>query len=74
MVLEVKKGERKKLPAFDKNWAEKFAFMYLPGFWTVWQLEGRLVVEDYPDVKVLMFLVFLMKVCLVSTVSRGVRP
>ena len=32
------------LPAFAGNWTEKFAFMRLPGFLPIWQLEGRLAV------------------------------
>ncbi|KAF2557432.1 hypothetical protein F2Q68_00016794 [Brassica cretica] len=35
-VQEVVKKERKRLPVFDGHWTEKFAFMYLPGFSTVW--------------------------------------
>ncbi|KAF2580793.1 hypothetical protein F2Q68_00005071 [Brassica cretica] len=35
-VQEVVKKERKRLPVFDGNWTENFAFMYLPGFSTVW--------------------------------------
>ncbi|KAH0893088.1 hypothetical protein HID58_055517, partial [Brassica napus] len=35
-VPEVVKKERKRLPVFDGHWTENFAFMYLPGFSTVW--------------------------------------
>ncbi|KAF2564588.1 hypothetical protein F2Q70_00014833 [Brassica cretica] len=35
-VQEIVKKERKRLPVFDGRWTEKFAFMYLPGFSTVW--------------------------------------
>uniref|UniRef100_M4CWF2 Uncharacterized protein n=1 Tax=Brassica campestris TaxID=3711 RepID=M4CWF2_BRACM len=35
-VQEVVKEERKRLPVFDGHWTEKVAFMYLPGFSTVW--------------------------------------
>ncbi|KAF3487520.1 hypothetical protein F2Q69_00052606 [Brassica cretica] len=38
-VREVPKRERKCLPAFAGNWTEKFAFMRLPGFLPIWQLE-----------------------------------
>ncbi|KAH0867437.1 LOW QUALITY PROTEIN: hypothetical protein HID58_074459, partial [Brassica napus] len=38
-VTEVPKRERKRLPAFAGNWTEKFAFMRLPGFLPIWQLE-----------------------------------
>ncbi|KAF3590525.1 hypothetical protein DY000_02022118 [Brassica cretica] len=38
-VREVPKNERKRLPAFEGNWTEKFAFMHLPGFSSIWQLE-----------------------------------
>ncbi|KAH0893238.1 hypothetical protein HID58_055667 [Brassica napus] len=41
-VREVPKGKRKRLPAFAGNWTEKFAFMRLPGFLPIWQLEGPL--------------------------------
>ncbi|KAF3539077.1 hypothetical protein F2Q69_00023188 [Brassica cretica] len=43
-VREVPKRERKSLPVFAGNWTEKFAFMRLPGFLPIWQLEGRLAV------------------------------
>ena len=43
-VREVVKKERKWLPAFEENWTEKFAFMHLPSFSSIWRLEGRLVV------------------------------
>ena len=39
-VQEVVKKERKRLPVFDGHWTEKFAFMYLPGFSTVWCTAG----------------------------------
>ena len=42
-VREILKKDRKRLPAFEGNWTEKFAFMHLPGFLSIWQLEGRLV-------------------------------
>ncbi|KAF2535440.1 hypothetical protein F2Q68_00021173 [Brassica cretica] len=35
-VQEIVKNERKRLPVFDGRWTEKFAFMYLPGFSTIW--------------------------------------
>ncbi|KAH0872002.1 hypothetical protein HID58_069364 [Brassica napus] len=38
-VREVPKRERKRFPAFTGNWTEKFAFMRLPGFLPIWQLE-----------------------------------
>ena len=41
---EILKKERKRLPAFEGNWTEKFAFMHLPSFSSIWRLEGRLVV------------------------------
>ncbi|KAH0853990.1 hypothetical protein HID58_092711 [Brassica napus] len=44
LVREILKKERKRLPAFEGNWTEKFAFMHLPGFSSIWRLEGRLVV------------------------------
>ncbi|KAH0858915.1 hypothetical protein HID58_087176 [Brassica napus] len=43
-IREVPKRERKRLPAFAGNWTENFAFMRLPGFLPIWQLEGRLAV------------------------------
>ena len=43
-VREIPKKERKRLLAFEGNWTKKFAFMHLPGFSSIWQLEGRLVV------------------------------
>ncbi|KAG2282807.1 hypothetical protein Bca4012_051453 [Brassica carinata] len=33
-----------RVPVFAGNWTEKFAFMRLPGFLPIWQLEGRLAV------------------------------
>ncbi|KAF2575039.1 hypothetical protein F2Q70_00002753 [Brassica cretica] len=33
---EITKKDRKRVPAFDGRWTEKFAFMYLTGFSTVW--------------------------------------
>ena len=39
-VQEVVKEERKRLPVFDGHWTEKVAFMYLPGFSTVWCTAG----------------------------------
>ncbi|KAF3594121.1 hypothetical protein DY000_02021216 [Brassica cretica] len=41
-VREVPKRERKRLPVFSGNWTEKFAFMRLPGFLPIWQLEGEM--------------------------------
>ena len=41
---EVLKKDRKRFPAFEGNWMDKFAFMHLPGFLSIWRLEGRLVV------------------------------
>ncbi|KAF3602744.1 hypothetical protein F2Q69_00036259 [Brassica cretica] len=35
-VQEIVKKERKRLPVFDGRWTEKFAFMYLLCFSTVW--------------------------------------
>ncbi|KAF3538019.1 hypothetical protein F2Q69_00023158 [Brassica cretica] len=35
-VQEIAKSDRKRVPAFDGRWTEKFAFMYLPGFSTVY--------------------------------------
>ncbi|KAF2570058.1 hypothetical protein F2Q70_00003588 [Brassica cretica] len=35
-VQEITKKNRKRVPAFDGRWTEKFAFMYLPGFSPVW--------------------------------------
>ena len=43
-VKEILKKERKRLPAFEGNLTEKFAFIHLPGFSSIWRLEGRLVV------------------------------
>ena len=34
-VQEIAKSDRKRVPAFDGRWTEKFAFMYLPSFSTV---------------------------------------
>ncbi|KAF3529107.1 hypothetical protein DY000_02040760 [Brassica cretica] len=48
-VREIPKKERKRLLAFEGNWTEKFAFMHLPGFSSIWQLEGRLVVGIKKD-------------------------
>ncbi|KAF3554979.1 hypothetical protein F2Q69_00013484 [Brassica cretica] len=39
-VREILKKETKRLPAFEGNWTEKFAFMHLPGFSSIWRLEG----------------------------------
>ncbi|WZZ88663.1 hypothetical protein YC2023_117242 [Brassica napus] len=39
-VQEIVKRERKRLPVFDRRWTEKFAFIYLPGFSTVWCTSG----------------------------------
>ncbi|KAF3529532.1 hypothetical protein DY000_02039779 [Brassica cretica] len=39
-VQEIAKKDRKRVPAFDGRWIEKFAFMYLPGFSTVWCTAG----------------------------------
>ena len=36
LVREILKKERKRLPAFEGNWTEKFAFMHLPGFSSIW--------------------------------------
>ncbi|KAF2562537.1 hypothetical protein F2Q70_00017786 [Brassica cretica] len=38
-VREILKKERKRLPAFEGNWTEKFAFMHLSGFSSIWRLE-----------------------------------
>ncbi|WZZ34992.1 hypothetical protein YC2023_018393 [Brassica napus] len=43
-VREVPKRERKRLPTFAGNWTEKFAFMRLPGFLPIWELERGLAV------------------------------
>ncbi|KAH0939081.1 LOW QUALITY PROTEIN: hypothetical protein HID58_006542 [Brassica napus] len=43
-VREVPKRERKRFQAFAGNWTKKFAFMRLPGFLPIWQLECRLAV------------------------------
>ncbi|KAF3602746.1 hypothetical protein F2Q69_00036253 [Brassica cretica] len=48
-VREIPKKERKRLLAFEGNWTKKFAFMHLPGFSSIWQLEGRLVVGIKKD-------------------------
>ncbi|KAF3579443.1 hypothetical protein DY000_02031572 [Brassica cretica] len=39
-VREIPKKERKQLLAFEGNWTEKFTFMHLPGFSSIWQLEN----------------------------------
>ena len=39
-VQEIAKKDRKRVPTFDGRWIEKFAFMYLPGFSTVWCTAG----------------------------------
>ena len=39
-VQEITKKNRKRVPAFDGRWTEKFAFMYLPGFSPVWCTAG----------------------------------
>ncbi|KAH0917490.1 hypothetical protein HID58_025150 [Brassica napus] len=44
-VREVPKKQRKRLPAFAGNWTAKFAFMRLPGFSPIWQLEDLPRVE-----------------------------
>ncbi|KAF2532572.1 hypothetical protein F2Q70_00029236 [Brassica cretica] len=44
LVREVLNKEWKRLPAFAVNWTQKFAFMRLPGFSPIWQLEGKLAV------------------------------
>ncbi|KAF2596165.1 hypothetical protein F2Q68_00010722 [Brassica cretica] len=38
-VRKILKKDRKWLPAFKGNWTEKFAFMHLPAFSSIWQLE-----------------------------------
>ncbi|KAF3594869.1 hypothetical protein DY000_02020565 [Brassica cretica] len=43
-VREILKKERKRLPDFEGNWTEKFAFMHLPVFSSIWRL------EDFPRV------------------------
>ncbi|KAH0898871.1 LOW QUALITY PROTEIN: hypothetical protein HID58_048439 [Brassica napus] len=58
-VREVPKRERKSLPVFAGNWTEKFAFMRLPGFLPIWQLEGRLAVGVTMAKKVLIVSCFL---------------
>ena len=35
-VQKIAKKNRKRVPAFDGRWTEKFAFMYLPGLSPVW--------------------------------------
>ncbi|KAH0858974.1 hypothetical protein HID58_087235, partial [Brassica napus] len=37
---EITKKNRKRVPAFDGRWTEKFAFMYLPGFSPLWCTAG----------------------------------
>ncbi|KAH0903358.1 hypothetical protein HID58_042861, partial [Brassica napus] len=49
-VKEIFKKERKRLPAFEGNLTEKFAFMHLPGFSSIWRLED-LPRVDYPSGK-----------------------
>ncbi|KAF3607606.1 hypothetical protein DY000_02046319 [Brassica cretica] len=39
-VQEIAKKNRKRVPAFDGRWTEKFAFMYLLGFSPVWCTAG----------------------------------
>ncbi|KAF2602276.1 hypothetical protein F2Q70_00025789 [Brassica cretica] len=36
-VQEIQKKERKRHPVFDGRWTEKFAFMHLLGFFSVWR-------------------------------------
>ncbi|WZZ78187.1 hypothetical protein YC2023_098759 [Brassica napus] len=38
-VQEISKKERKRHPVFDGRWTEKFAFMRLPGFSSVWRID-----------------------------------
>ena len=39
-VQEIQKKERKRHPVFDGRWTEKFAFMHLLGFSSVWRTAG----------------------------------
>ncbi|KAL0886283.1 hypothetical protein Bca101_010266 [Brassica carinata] len=39
-VQEIPKRERTTHPVFESYWAEKFAFMYLPGFSSIWRVAG----------------------------------
>ncbi|KAH0880085.1 LOW QUALITY PROTEIN: hypothetical protein HID58_067479 [Brassica napus] len=38
-VREILKKDKKRLPAYEGNWTDKFAFMHLSGFSSIWRLE-----------------------------------